>query len=119
MQAEKEFGKKLLTGLLSLSLALVFVLSLTHDASGKPFRLSKLPDGGKNFSCATCHANPKGGLPLSAFGNDWQAIAIKAGDKYTEELGKMDSDGDGFTNDQEFKANTNPGDLHSRPAEGA
>ena len=116
MPTEKRFRKKLLIGLLCFSLTLVFALSLTHDASGKPFRLSKTPDGGKNFKCATCHANPKGGLPLSAFGNDWQTIAMKAGDKYTEELGQMDSDGDGFTNDQEFEAKTNPGDVHSKPS---
>ncbi|MFC1891564.1 hypothetical protein ACFLZT_04160 [Thermodesulfobacteriota bacterium] len=115
MPVERRFGKKLPVGLLSISLTLVFILSLTNDVSGKPFRLSKIPDGGKKFKCATCHANPKGGQPLSAFGNDWNTIALEAGDKYTEDLGKMDSDGDGFTNDQEFDARTNPGDLHSRP----
>ena len=91
-------------------------IKLTPDVSGKPFRLRRIPEGGKQFKCAICHANPKGGQPLSAFGNDWTTIALKAGDRYTEELGRMDSDGDGFTNNQEFDARTNPGDLHSRPA---
>jgi len=116
MPNERHIRKKLLIGLLSLSLTLVYILSLTHDVSGKPFRLSKIPDGSKRFKCAICHANPKGGHPLSAFGNDWNTIALKAGDKYFELLGKMDSDGDGFNNNQEFDAGTNPGDLHSRPA---
>ena len=115
MQDGKQIRNRLLTGLISIFLTTIFLFSLVQDASAKPFRLSKLPDGGKNFKCLTCHASPKGGLPLSAFGNDWKTIAMKEGDKYTEELGQMDSDGDGFTNDQEFKAKTNPGDVHSKP----
>lgn len=117
MPIRKMSRKNLLTVFVSLSLSFVFMLLLTNDASGKPFRLGKIPAGGKSFKCATCHANPRGGQPLSAFGHDWKDIAMKAGDKYTEELGRMDSDGDGFSNDQEFEARTNPGDVHSRPAE--
>ena len=37
------------------------------------------------------------------------------GDTYTEDLGQLDSDGDGATNDQEFAAGTNPGDPASKP----
>lgn len=85
----------------------------------RAFRLEKLPDGGKNFSCGTCHINPAGGGARNKFGADYERIAIPAGDKYTDDLAKLDSDGDGFTNTEEFSANpvTNPGDSNSHPPE--
>ena len=95
------------------------VLMLVSAVSGKPFRLMKLPDQGKNFRCGTCHINPQGGGPRNPFGQDWETIAMKAGDQYTPELGKLDSDGDTFTNDEEFAANTNPGDPNSKPSKQA
>ena len=100
------------------SILFMFVLisfSTGSKAFARSFRLSKLPDGGKNFSCATCHVNPRGGGPRNPFGRDYQRVGIPAGDKYTPALGEMDSDGDGFTNDQEFAAGTNPGDPASKP----
>ena len=84
-------------------------------AVGRPFRLSKLPDKGKNFGCATCHVNPRGGGKRNPFGKDYEKIALKAGDTYTKDLGKLDSDEDGASNDQEFAAGTNPGDPKSKP----
>jgi len=101
--------------LLLVSICLIMVLMLVSAVSGKPFRLMKLPDQGKNFRCGTCHINPQGGGPRNPFGQDWEKIAVKAGDQYTPELGKLDSDGDTFTNDEEFAANTNPGDPNSKP----
>ena len=110
------------SGLFRYGVILVIFLSLSiFDVplvSGKPFRKAKLPDKGKNFGCATCHVNPKGGGKRNPFGEDYEKIAIKAGEAYTEELGKRDSDGDGFTNDREFEAGTNPGDPRSRPEGG-
>jgi len=100
------------------SILLMFALislSTGSDVFARPYRLPKLPDGGKNFSCATCHINSWGGGDRNPFGKDYQNIGVPAGDKYTPALGEMDSDGDGFTNDQEFAANTNPGDPASKP----
>ncbi len=82
----------------------------------RPHRLGRLPDKGKNFGCGTCHVNPRGGGKRTSFGEDYEKVAMKAGDKYTENLGKLDSDGDGFTNDQEFAAKKHPGDPESKPA---
>jgi len=61
----------------------------------------------------------KGGGPLNAFGEDYNALARRAGDVYTTELGQTDSDGDGFSNDDEFNANppTAPWDSNSHPPE--
>jgi len=99
----------ILSGLLALSLAVAPIVS------ARSFRLSKLPDKGKSFGCGTCHVNPNGGGKRTSFGKDYQRIAIPAGEKYTEALGALDSDGDGSTNDQEFAAATNPGDPQSKP----
>ena len=84
---------------------------------GRQHRLKKIPDKGKNFGCGTCHFNPKGGGKRNPFGKDYRKIGLKAKDNYTDELGELDSDGDGFTNDQEFDAGTHPGDTESKPAD--
>ncbi|MGB9596439.1 MAG: c-type cytochrome [Candidatus Poribacteria bacterium] len=99
---------------LTISICLILVLLFSSLVSGRPFRLAKLPDEGKNFGCLTCHTKSSGGA-RNPFGQDWQKIAIKAGDVYTSELAGLDSDKDGFTNDQEFTAKTNPGDPNSKP----
>jgi predicted ferric reductase len=88
-------------------------LMMTSVALGRAFRLEKLPDKGKNFGCLTCHVVP-GGV-RNPFGKDYEKIAIPAGDIYTAELGRLDSDGDRFISDVEFTANTNPGDPNSNP----
>ena len=95
--------------------SLIFSLVFFSPASSRPFRLGKIPDNGKRFGCATCHISSRGGGERNSFGVDYEKIAIKAGEKYTEDLGKKDSDGDEYTNDQEFEARTHPGDPDSKP----
>jgi hypothetical protein len=97
-----------------IGLVTVSILFIASIGTGRPFRVKIIPDKGKNFGCATCHINPLGGGQRNAFGNDYEKIAIKAGDKYTVELGELDSDKDGSSNDQEFDAGTNPGDPNSK-----
>lgn len=99
-------------------LVVCICLSLVSIAfvSSRPFRMNRIPDGGKNFGCHTCHVDTQVIKDRNPFGKDYENIGIKAGDQYTLELGKLDSDKDGFTNDQEFAANTNPGDPNSKPS---
>ncbi len=96
-------------------IVLTLLLLIPLLSIGRPFRVDRLPDGGKNFSCGTCHINPGGGGARNLFGRDWEAIALPAGDRYIPAIANRDSDGDGFTNDEEFDAGTHPGDPESKP----
>jgi hypothetical protein len=117
---EKEMSEQIKRRFILCLLAGLFVSLLTlvsqEPAQARPFRLGVLPDKGAKFGCGTCHVNPAGGGPRNPFGQDYEKLAIKAGEKYTQELGAMDSDKDGATNDEEFSAGTNPGDPASKPA---
>ena len=94
----------------------VFLCGYAGPAQAKPFRNGLLPDKGAKFGCGTCHVNPAGGGPRNPFGQDYEKVGLKAGDRYTQDLGVLDSDKDGATNDQEFSAGTHPGDPASKPA---
>ena len=94
----------------------VFTTMTAETVLARPFRMGVLPDKGAKFGCGTCHVNPSGGGPRNVFGQDYEKTAMKAGDKYIQELGAMDSDKDGTNNDQEFAAGTQPGDAKSKPA---
>lgn len=110
------FSKRVISYTLTVSICAMLVLTVISVVLARPFRLGRLPDKGKGFGCGTCHLNRRGGGKRNPFGEDYEKVAMKAGDKYTEKLGKLDSDADGFANDQEFAANTNPGDSESKPA---
>jgi len=107
--------KIMLLHALVIFMSLVFCIAFFSTASSRPFRIGKIPDKGKGFGCATCHISSRGGGARNTFGEDYKKIAIRAGEKYTKDLGERDSDGDGFTNDQEFEAKTHPGDPDSKP----
>ncbi|MDY6953893.1 MAG: thrombospondin type 3 repeat-containing protein [Thermodesulfobacteriota bacterium] len=101
--------------------ALAFFLSTAltwapvAPALARPFRIAKTPDKGRNFGCGTCHVDPNGGGKRNPFGHDYEKLGLEAGDKYIDSLGQLDSDGDGFTNDEEFAAGTHPGKAESKP----
>lgn len=96
--------------------AIIMILPLL--SFGYSSLLAVLPDKGENFGCATCHLSPGGRGPRNPFGEDWLTIAKPRGNEYVSEIAQRDSDEDGFTNDEEFKAGTNPGDPNSYPKVG-
>ncbi|MCX5879982.1 MAG: hypothetical protein NTY44_12830 [Deltaproteobacteria bacterium] len=112
----EKFKRGLIACLIMGFFVAVVPLMDQSPAQAKPFRMGVLPDKGAKFGCGTCHVNPAGGGPRNSFGQDYEKVGIKAGDKYTQELGAIDSDKDGATNDQEFSAGTHPGDPASKPA---
>jgi hypothetical protein len=111
----KKFSNTMTACLIAGFFFTMFTLMTQDPAQARPFRIGVLPDKGEKFGCGTCHVNPSGGGPRNPFGRDYEKTAIKAGDKYIPELGAMDSDKDGATNDEEFAAGTRPGDPASKP----
>ena len=105
-------GKTLVLKGWAAAVVLLLSFSFSSVVSAKPFRLGKVR---AKHGCATCHLDPKGGGKRNSFGDDYARIAIPAGEKVTDELKAVDSDGDGFTNDQELKAGSNPGNPNSTP----
>ena len=103
-------------GVVLTFIGLIVSSTVIPDVAARPYRLGKIPDKGAKCGCGTCHVNPAGGGPRNPFGTDYDKVGMRAGDKYTDALGTMDSDGDGHNNDKEFKAGTNPGDPKSKPA---
>ena len=112
---KKSFRKTITVYALAILVCITFSLTLFSAVSARPFRMGRIPDKGKGFGCGTCHVNPAGGGARNSFGSDYERIAIKGGDKYTESLGKKDSDCDGFDNEREFDSGTHPGDAKSKP----
>lgn len=70
--------------------------------------------------CAVCHVDPAGGGAVNPYGKDVKRF-LKAASTRTltpallHSMNATDSDGDGFANIDEFKADTLPGDATSHP----
>jgi hypothetical protein len=70
--------------------------------------------GPLNGKCEACHS----GSSLDKFGLDFGAVPTHASDPAgaIQTLANVDSDGDGFTNEEELTEGTYPGDSSSFPA---
>ena len=83
----------------TIVLCAVFSAFAVSAVSGKPVFLKEVPNGGKS-KCPTCHL--AGLMPskttVNAFGKDFRS----AGFRWTAELAKNDSDGDGISNGREL-----------------
>lgn len=100
-------------GLLLFSLGAASLFFLPRVLWPYPVDMDKLPNQGRNsFGCIVCHISPAG-EEINSFGRDYR----ENDHRYDEKLKRLDSDGDGFSNDQELRANppSNPGDPNSYP----
>ncbi|GLE01939.1 hypothetical protein PINS_up010777 [Pythium insidiosum] len=84
----------------TLCIAVAALAAVTLDsADAKPSFVSRIPNGdGVSGVAALGHKETSGGGPLNDFGEAFS----NAGQKWTVELCKADSDGDGQTNGQEL-----------------
>jgi len=64
----------------------------------------ELPEALKSF-CQVCHVRASGG-PMNSYGSYGGSV---------ESIGELDSDGDGFSNEEELAASSLPGDPDSTP----
>lgn len=70
----------------------------------RPWRPAQVPNG-LVLGCASCHVSPLGGGPRTAFGVEVRTRVTPGGmeEFWSEELAKLDSDGDGTTNGAELQ----------------
>lgn len=119
-------GVRKLSHLFWIGLALLVVVGVATWAAAKPGDLSTFkqvysPKEGTALAganCLTCHAKmPPSKTELNPYGKDVQkAAAGKAvDDKVLHSIDKLDSDKDSFSNVDEIKAGTLPGDPTSKP----
>ena len=91
----------------------LFILTIissffTVNVSAIPEYAKDIPSNLKNY-CIVCHQQASGG-PMNMFGQDY----LKHGSSISA-ISSLDSDGDGFTNDEELREGTFPGDSNSYP----
>ena len=90
-------------------LVLIVTLSLLPvSVSARPEYAKDMPLELKNY-CVVCHTQASGG-PLNVYGQDY----LKNGNNVSA-IALLDSDGDGYTNDEELVKGTFPGDSNSYP----
>jgi hypothetical protein len=68
----------------------------------------ELPEALKSF-CQVCHVRASGG-PMNSFGEDFASYGRSVG-----AISELDSDDDGFSNEEELAAGSIPGDPDSTP----
>jgi len=97
------------------NLAMILLIAFTIGAfiaspstKARPSYVKYLPTSLKNY-CNVCHTAPSGG-PMNVFGDDYLRLGLDI-----NATANLDSDGDGFTNDEELAAGTFPGDPNSYP----
>lgn len=107
----------ILTGLVLITVGLILVAAPPLVWAERPFlsearaRYPQL-EGSKLDDCRLCHKNKEGGGPRNAFGQDFQIYSYDFA-----VMENLDSDGDGFTNLEEFMALTIPSNPKNFPKE--
>jgi hypothetical protein len=87
---------------------IVLVVSFIPQSRAIPEYSRDLPEALKNF-CQVCHIKASGG-PMNSYGNDFVSYGMSVGT-----IDALDSDEDGFSNEDELAAGSLPGDTQSTP----
>lgn len=100
---------------IAVLLLVMITLSSIFIASARPAYLEAFneqygTDGTKLDSCNTCHINVNGGGARNPYG-----LAYAENDRDFEAIEALDSDGDGFTNLEEIRSLTFPGNPEDSP----
>jgi len=91
---------------------LILSFNLGNSVRGIPNYVRDLPMKYKD-ECITCHITPSGMGGLNQYGADFNDFGYSV-----SSISNIDSDGDGFTNGQEFESGTFPGDPDSYSGSG-
>jgi MYXO-CTERM domain-containing protein len=96
--------------LLATLLIVLIVLSASPILGSRaiPEYSRELPEALKSF-CQVCHVRASGG-PMNSYGDDYVSYGGSV-----EAIGELDSDDDGFSNEEELTASSLPGDPDSTP----
>ncbi len=95
--------------ILSTFLLVVGVIFPLMSTSALPGYVNNLPSS-YGSACQVCHVSSSGGGRLNSYGDDFEENLYDI-----EAIAKLDSDGDGHSNEKELKAGTFPGDPDSSP----
>ncbi len=106
---ENRYKRNTMNLLVTLLIAFV-VLSASPipESRAIPEYARELPEALKSF-CQVCHESAAGG-PLNSFGDDFTSHGRSVG-----AISELDSDDDGFSNEEELAAGSIPGDPDSTP----
>lgn len=102
----RRFKSALIISMILLVLATFFPLM---SINALPGYANNLPSS-YGSACKVCHVSASGGGRLNSFGEDFEKNLYDV-----EAIAKLDSDGDGHSNEKELKAGTFPGDPNSSP----
>ncbi len=106
---EKTDNRITIHGLATLLIALiVLTASPIPGSQAIPEYARELPEALKSF-CQVCHVRASGG-PMNSYGDDFASYGRSVG-----AIGELDSDDDGFSNEEELAAGSIPGDPDSTP----
>jgi hypothetical protein len=104
-KTDKQMTIQVLTPLL---IAIIVLAVPIPQSRAIPEYSRELPEALKNF-CQVCHVRASGG-PMNSFGNDYVSHGSSV-----DAIGELDSDDDGFSNEDELDAGSLPGDPNSTP----
>jgi len=110
IRMRKKADKRVTMYVLVTSLIALIVLTASPIPQSRaiPEYSRELPEALKNF-CQVCHVRASGG-PMNSYGDDFVAYGSSVG-----AIGELDSDDDGFSNEDELAAASLPGDPDSTP----